>query len=123
MDRAGPYGGFLGQAFDPIFTEFVGQATRKATKTLNEQTWEDVEPYRGITPESRFRLGGLEGGDQVPPPPMSVAGLELFYEVRGHQPRPEKCSQVAADEAHAPRNYTRPPGPTSIVAKQAALSS
>jgi hypothetical protein len=55
--RAGPYGGFLGQAWDPTFTEFVGRATRKASKTLADKTWEDLEPYRGVTPESRFRLG------------------------------------------------------------------
>lgn len=59
VPRAGPYGGFLGQAFDPIATEFVGKATKPATKTLLEKTWTDLEPYRGITPESRFRLGSV----------------------------------------------------------------
>jgi Protein of unknown function (DUF1501) len=57
--RAGPYGGFLGQAWDPVSTEFVGKATTKARKTLLEKVWEDLEPYRGITPESRFRLGAV----------------------------------------------------------------
>ncbi len=57
VPRAGPYGGFLGPAYDPVCTEFVGQATRKATKTLLEMKWNDLEPYRGITPESRFQLG------------------------------------------------------------------
>jgi hypothetical protein len=57
--RAGPYGGFLGQAYDPICTEFVGKGTRKARKTLTDRVWEDVEPYRGITPESRFRLSAV----------------------------------------------------------------
>ena len=57
VPRAGPYGGFLGGAWDPVFTDFTGSATRKAKKTLNEDTWEDLEPYRGVTPESRFGLG------------------------------------------------------------------
>ena len=57
--RAGPYGGFLGQSYDPICTEFVGKGTKKARKTLTGQVWEDVEPYRGITPESRFQLGAV----------------------------------------------------------------
>ncbi len=57
--RAGPYGGFLGSAWDPISTEFTGKATRTARKTLAEKTWDDLEPYRGITPESRFRLGSV----------------------------------------------------------------
>jgi hypothetical protein len=54
--RAGPYGGFLGQAFDPISTEFSGKGTKTARKTLTTNVWEDLEPYRGITPESRFQL-------------------------------------------------------------------
>lgn len=57
--RAGPYGGFLGQAYDPVSTEFVGKATKMASKTLADKTWNDLEPYRGITPESRFRLGSV----------------------------------------------------------------
>ncbi|MFO0908687.1 MAG: DUF1501 domain-containing protein [Isosphaeraceae bacterium] len=64
--RAGPYGGFLGQAWDPISTEFVGQGTRTARKTLTDKVWEDLEPYRGVTPESRFRLGAFgEGGPSL----------------------------------------------------------
>lgn len=59
VPRAGPYGGFLGQAYDPISTEFVGRGTRKATKTLLQLNWNDYEPYRGITPESRFQLGSV----------------------------------------------------------------
>ena len=59
VPRAGPYGGFLGPAFDPVFTEFAGKATQKVKKTLAEKTWEDLEPYRGVTPESRFRLGSV----------------------------------------------------------------
>ncbi|GIW86800.1 MAG: hypothetical protein KatS3mg108_1124 [Isosphaeraceae bacterium] len=57
--RAGPYGGFLGPKYDPVSAEFVGQATVRARKTLQEQVWEDVEPYRGITRESRFELSAL----------------------------------------------------------------
>jgi hypothetical protein len=59
LPRSGPYGGFLGQAYDPICTEFVGQGTEKSTKTLAGQTWNDFELYRGITPESRLRLSSV----------------------------------------------------------------
>lgn len=62
--RAGPYGGYLGAAYDPVATEFVGRGTRKAVKTLQEKRWEDVEPYRGVTPESRFQLSTV--GAQTP---------------------------------------------------------
>src|SRR5205085_1301020 len=59
VPRAGPYGGFLGAAYDPIAVDFDGKATVRAKKTLQEKTWEDVEPYRGITPESRFRPASI----------------------------------------------------------------
>jgi Protein of unknown function (DUF1501) len=54
--RAGPYAAFLGSAYNPIWTTFQGQATRRFVKTLNEQTWEGVEPYVGIAPDARFAL-------------------------------------------------------------------
>jgi hypothetical protein len=57
--RAGPYGGFLGPMYDPVSTEFLGRGTKTAKKTLLEKVWEDVEPYRGITPESRFQLSSV----------------------------------------------------------------
>jgi hypothetical protein len=57
--RAGPYGGFLGPSFDPVYTEFVGKGTKNAKKTLLQMVWDEPEPYRGITPESRFQLGAV----------------------------------------------------------------
>src|SRR6266542_23627 len=54
--RAGPYAAFLGGAYNPVWTEFRGTATRKIVKTLQDQRWEDGEPYVGISPDSRFEL-------------------------------------------------------------------
>lgn len=54
--RAGPYAAFLGSAYNPIWTEFRGKATRKWVKTLTDQTYDGEEPYMGITPDSRFEL-------------------------------------------------------------------
>jgi hypothetical protein len=56
VPRAGPYGAFLGNAYNPLWTEFLGAATRPITKTLQDRTIEFMEPYVGITPESRFDL-------------------------------------------------------------------
>jgi len=56
VPRAGPYAAFLGSAYNPIWTEFHGQATRKVVKTLQEQRLEVAEPYLGITADSRFEL-------------------------------------------------------------------
>jgi hypothetical protein len=42
--RGGPYGGFLGSGFNPVWSEFIGPAPKG-------------DPYRGITPQGRFQLG------------------------------------------------------------------
>ena len=54
--RAGPYAAFLGSAYNPVWTEFHGQGTRNWVKTLQEQKFDGLEPYMGITPESHFEL-------------------------------------------------------------------
>jgi Protein of unknown function (DUF1501) len=58
VPRAGPYAAYLGQAYNPIWTEFRGTATRRVVKTLQEQRFDAPEPYLGVTPESRFELAG-----------------------------------------------------------------
>lgn len=56
VPRAGPYGAFLGNAYNPLWTEFQGRATARAVKTLQDQRFDDVEPYVGISNDSRFTL-------------------------------------------------------------------
>jgi len=56
VPRAGPYGAFLGNAYNPLWTEFQGRATKTAVKTLQDQRFEDVEPYVGISSDSKFSL-------------------------------------------------------------------
>jgi hypothetical protein len=56
VPRAGPYGAFLGNAYNPLWTEFHGRATKVAVKTLQDQRFEDVEPYVGISNDSKFAL-------------------------------------------------------------------
>lgn len=54
--RAGPYGAFLGNAYNPVWSEFHGHGTVNRVKTLEDLRFEGPEPYVGITPESRFSL-------------------------------------------------------------------
>ncbi len=56
VPRAGPYAAFLGSAYNPLWTEFHGEANRSVIKTLQDQKLDVKEPYIGITPESRFAL-------------------------------------------------------------------
>ena len=105
--RAGPYGGFLGQAYDPICTEFVGKGTKKARKTLTDQVWEDVEPYRGITPESRFQLSAVS---QLGPE-LTLDRLDrrrtLLEQIEQFR-RDGRCTGVALGHRPPPRDGLRP---------------
>jgi hypothetical protein len=64
VPRAGPYAAFLGNAYNPIWTNFEGRATRTIVKTLNEQRLEVAEPYVGIAHDGRFTLAGA--ADRTP---------------------------------------------------------
>lgn len=57
--RAGPYATFLGQGYDPVWTEFEGKATKTVSRVsfFDQLKSIDVEdPYLGVTPESRLRV-------------------------------------------------------------------
>ena len=57
--RSGPYGAFLGHGYDPVWTEFHGQATKTANRVSFFRRLKGVDvadPFLGITPESRLRL-------------------------------------------------------------------
>jgi Protein of unknown function (DUF1501) len=63
VHRAGPYPAYLGNAFQPHFTQFIGEANREITKTLNERTETFKEPYVGIPADARFTIGGESAFD------------------------------------------------------------
>lgn len=54
--RAGPYGAFLGGAYNPVWTEFIGEGTKTITKARTGFSFTGKEPYLGCTPESHFRI-------------------------------------------------------------------
>jgi hypothetical protein len=54
VPRAGPYAAFLGNEFDPVWTDFVGTATKSLPKTLADKTYTDNDPYIGLAPDSHF---------------------------------------------------------------------
>jgi hypothetical protein len=54
--RAGPYGGFLGAAYDPIWTDFQGRGTRPFTQENRGVVEEFRDPYVGIQPDCRFEI-------------------------------------------------------------------
>jgi len=57
--RAGPYATFLGNGYNPVWTEFDGTATKKVGRVSFFNRLKSVEvadPYLGITADSRLRL-------------------------------------------------------------------
>lgn len=54
--RAGPYASFLGAAYNPIFTEYSGKATRSVYKTLRDMKIDCHDPYVACDTASHFRL-------------------------------------------------------------------
>jgi uncharacterized protein (DUF1501 family) len=58
VPRAGPYAAYLGGAYNPIWTEFRGEATVRTVKTLQQQKLDIGEPYMGISADGRFEIAG-----------------------------------------------------------------
>jgi hypothetical protein len=56
VPRAGPYAAFLGRQYDPVWTDFEGQATKAHKKTLQDMVYDDNDPYIGVSDDCRFRL-------------------------------------------------------------------
>ena len=60
VHRAGPYAAYLGGAYNPLWTEFVGNSTRSVYKTLQDRKVDCHDPYLGCTKESYFRIASTE---------------------------------------------------------------
>ncbi len=54
--RSGPYGGFFGPSYDPIWTEFQGTATRGFVQENRGVVREIFDPYIGIDSNCSFRM-------------------------------------------------------------------
>lgn len=53
---AGPYAAFLGQAHDPIWTDFDGRGTKVVPRLSDNQTNDVYDPFAGVELQGRFRL-------------------------------------------------------------------
>jgi Protein of unknown function (DUF1501) len=54
--RAGPYAGFLGAAYDPIWTDFQGEGTQPFVQSNRGVVEEFRDPYGGVRPDCRFPI-------------------------------------------------------------------
>jgi len=56
FNQAGPYGSFLGNGFDPFWTDFTGAGTTVVPKLNAGQSEKVRDPHAGIKPDGRFQL-------------------------------------------------------------------
>jgi hypothetical protein len=56
FQRGGPYGGFLGRAYNPVWTEFEGEAGMTIDRWRGDQDVPVKEPYASISPDGRFTV-------------------------------------------------------------------
>ena len=68
--RAGPYGAFLGSAYNPVWTEYVGHGTKTIRKARTGFEWTGKDPYLGCTADSHFRVSAT-----TPQPEMTIDRL------------------------------------------------
>src|SRR5207253_2247695 len=54
VPRSGPYAAFLGSEYDPVWTDFIGTATKGLAKTLADKRFDENDPYIGLSPDSHF---------------------------------------------------------------------
>ena len=58
FQRGGPYGGFLGAKYDPVWTEFEGASTRRVDRWRGNRDQNVDDPFLGISPRDRFVVSG-----------------------------------------------------------------
>ena len=96
--RSGPYGGFLGSAYDPVWTDFEGavsQTSSPVTAAFGGITKTYRDPYGGITPDSKFVLasaGEMSRGMTLDRLSRRRSLLEQFDSAR------ERIDRVAAPD-------------------------
>lgn len=56
VPRSGPYAGFLGKEYDPVWTSFVGTPTKGFRKKLKEVVFDEHDPYIGLSADSHFEV-------------------------------------------------------------------
>ncbi len=54
--NAGPFAAFLGQAYDPLWTDFTGPGTRTVPRYTDGQTRDFHDPFGGTLPTGQFIL-------------------------------------------------------------------
>lgn len=88
----GPYGGFLGSRYDPVWTDFSARGTRETPKSVDKADIDVFDPFAGIRPEDRFDVAGPPApGDATSPQRLGLRRA-LLRQFNG------ACDWLEADE-------------------------
>lgn len=102
--QAGPYAAFLGNGFDPFWTDFEGKGTKVVPKlNADTQTEEVRDPHAGIEASARFRLAP---GCRLPQAISSNrfdARKHLVAQFDSLRPAVDQLAAVADYDAHQQR--------------------
>jgi hypothetical protein len=76
----GPYAGFLGSRYDPVWTEFEAKGTRAVPKPLDKADVDVYDPFGGIRPEDGFGIAGPSPAEAMSPQRLGLrrALMEQF---------------------------------------------
>jgi hypothetical protein len=102
--NAGPFAAFLGQAFDPLWTDFTGPGTRIVPRYTDGQTREFHDPFGGTLASGRFTLSSASRlRDDVP-----IERLNLRQSLLSQFEQARRGLDVAAPEFdhHRQRAYS-----------------
>ncbi len=81
--NAGPFAAFLGQAYNPVWTDFDGPGTRLVPRYSEGQPRQFMDPYGGTTAEGRFRVAaGADAPSDLERIGLRRALLEQFDRAR-----------------------------------------
>jgi len=97
-EQAGPYAAFLGNGYDPFWTDFTGQGTVVVPKLSDGQSEQVRDPHAGIEATARFQLSP---GCQLPQELSSQR-----FDARVHLLQQFDAGRLQADRALAMGNYS-----------------
>jgi len=76
--NAGPFAAFLGQAYDPVWTDFDGPGTQLAPRYSPGQRQQFMDPFAATTVAGRFRVSTVGGlADDIPVERLNLRGSLL----------------------------------------------
>jgi len=102
-DQAGPYGAFLGNGYDPFWSDFSGTGTVVVPKLADGQTEQVRDPHAGIEAAARFQLSQ---GCQLPQELSSQrfdARVHLLQQFDASRTRRDFTAEFGHYDAHQQR--------------------